>query len=141
MIHRVLVLSSGLPVMAPLAESLPVRPVPEEPGITPVRDYVVDDCCLNISPFLQALPTERLDVTQKRLAGLAPGSSISTAGRRPYLLWVQSPMLLAVLLSPGHQFRTAGVRTGMIRRPRHHHHSFHHKSPAGQNRGARFIFR
>ena len=52
MVFRRLIFSSGLPVMALLAQSLPVALIPEQPLITSMRDHMVDNRGLHVLSFL-----------------------------------------------------------------------------------------
>ena len=55
-----LILPPRLDTVVPVAQGLPVAPVPEELLITTVRDYMVNIRCLHVSAFLHALRTQWL---------------------------------------------------------------------------------
>ena len=50
-----LILPPRLDTVVPVAQGLPVAPVPEELLITTVRDYMVNIRCLHVSAFLHTL--------------------------------------------------------------------------------------
>lgn len=76
MIHRIVVLSPGLPAVAAVAEGLPVGLIPEQRPVPTVRDDVVHVRGLDEATFLPALRTERVR-QEKSLACLLPCGSIA----------------------------------------------------------------
>ena len=77
-ILRVAILRPGLPVMALLAEWLPVVLIPEELLISAVRNDMINYCCLDVSSRLGAFSTKRMNLKEP-FAFLLPLLSVSTA--------------------------------------------------------------
>ena len=97
-----------------LAESLPVRSVPEQLGITTMRYDVVNNCRLRIPTFFQALLAERLHIPEKCFTRLTPSCCVAAAGSGPHLLGVECFVAITVLGSGWHEFRTARMLAGCI---------------------------
>ncbi len=117
-VHRRLIFAPCLLVMAALAESTPVAPVPEQSFITSVRDDVVNDRGLGILAALHALLAERVRL-QKDLAGFLPCPVIASAGSRPYFFRMQWPVQITVLGAGWDQRSATGMLAGHLRFGRH----------------------
>ena len=55
-----LILSPGLPRMAPVAQGLPVAPVPEQFHVATMRNDMIHIRCLHVPAFLHALCAQRV---------------------------------------------------------------------------------
>ena len=84
--------------MVPMAQGLPVAPVPEQLLVTTVWNDVVDVCCLHVPAFLHALYAQRVCL-QEGFSGLTPSISVASSGSAPHFLWVQGFVAITVLLS------------------------------------------
>ena len=103
-----LILSSGLAVMASLAQRTPVAAVPEESLVASVGNDVVHHRSLHVLALLHALDAQRVR-TEKLPAGFLPCSCVSTAGSGPNFLRVHRLVDLTVLGPGGNQRRAAWV--------------------------------
>ena len=77
-IFRIAVLCPGFPVVALLAQCLPVALVPEQVLIPSVRDDMIHNCRFPISAILHASDTERMGI-EILSAGFLPSSAVSSA--------------------------------------------------------------
>ena len=100
------VLCPGLPVMASLAQSLPVVPIPEQDAVTAVGLDMVNHGCFRVPSHRHAFHTERMD-SEVLPACLLPGSPIPAAPSTPDFLRVERFVFFAVLLPGIHQFRAS----------------------------------
>ena len=117
-ILRVTVLTSGFPVVAGLAKSLPVAFIPHQMRITTVRNDMVDySCCCEPSPC-HTLHAQRM-LPQVRLAEPLPLAAVATLGGRRSV-WVQGLVFVAVRTLG--QSRTAGMLARFQCLPRHRRH-------------------
>ena len=117
-ILRVTVLTSGFPVVAGLAKSLPVAFIPHQMRITTVRNDMVDhgrcrEPSLCFAPHTQRMPAE------VRLAQSLPLAAVATLGGRRSV-WVQGLMLCTVQAVC--QIGTAGMLAWFQCLPRHKVH-------------------
>ena len=103
---RIPVLCPGLPVVASLAQRLPVVPVPEQDAVTPVGLDMVNHGCFRVPSHRHAFHTERMD-SEVLPACLLPGSPIPAAPSTPDFLRVERFVFFAVLLPGIHQFRAS----------------------------------
>lgn len=85
MVLRRLILSPRLDAVMPMAQGLPVTPVPEEFMVTTVRGDVVDVSRPDVPTFLHALHAQRVCL-KVLLSGSLPGSSVPSSGSTPYFL-------------------------------------------------------
>ena len=104
-ILRVTVLTSGFPVVAGLAKSLPVAFIPHQMRITTMRNDMVDHGRCREPPPCHTLHAQRM-LPQVRLAEPLPPAAIATLGSRRSV-WVQGLMLCTVQAVC--QIGTAGV--------------------------------
>ena len=118
MIHRRLILSPGLPGMAPVTECLPVAPVPEQFHVTTVRNYMIHIRCLHVPAFLHALRTQRMCL-QEGFSCFPPGCSVASAGSGPYLLWVHGLVPFTIFLPRLYQLCATGMPAWYFRSFRH----------------------
>lgn len=117
-ILRVTVLTSGFPVVAGLAKSLPVAFIPHQMRITTVRNDMVDhgrcrEPSLCLATHTQGMPAE------VRLAEPLPPAAVATLGGRRSV-WVQGLMLCTVQAVC--QIGTAGMLAWFQCLPRHKVH-------------------
>ena len=105
-IHRRLFLSPGLPGVAPVAQGLPVAPVPEQFHVTTVWNYMVHIRRLHVPAFLHALCAQRVCL-QEGFSCFPPGSSVASAGSGPYLLRVHRLVPFTIFLPWLYQLCTA----------------------------------
>lgn len=97
MILGCLILPPRFDTVVPVAQGLPVAPVPEELLITTVRNDVIHVRRLNVPSFLHALYAQRVHL-KVLLPGLSPGSSIASSSSGPYIFRVQCFVTITVLL-------------------------------------------
>ena len=71
---------TGFPIMAALAQRLPVVLIPEQLLIAPVRNHMVDHRCLCEHAVLHALIAQRVALQESR-AGLSPAAVVATGLR------------------------------------------------------------
>jgi len=113
---------NGLFVMATFAERLPVRLIPEEFGITFVRDNVVHNGCGSQYSQDVALGAE-WTLSEKFPPCFAPSGTVAPCGRRTSLAVQFSPFLDAMPLASAvtgiNKRRAAGVSAWMFRGVRH----------------------
>ena len=93
-----LILPPRLDTVVPVAQGLPVAPVPEELLITTVRNDVIHVRRLNVPSFLHALHAQRVCL-KVLLPSPLPSSTVTSAHSRPHLLGVQCFVSVAILLS------------------------------------------
>ena len=117
-VHRRLIFTPCLLVMAALAKGTPVAPVPEQSLIPSVCDDVINDRGLGVLAALHALLAERVRL-QEQPAGLLPRPVIASAGCRPYFLRMQWPVQITVLGAGWDQRSAAGVLAGHLWFGRH----------------------
>ena len=98
MVLRCLILSPSLHAVVPVAQGLPVAPVPEELLITTMRNDVIDIRCLHEPSFLHALHAQRVCL-KVLLPGFLPRTAVASTRSGPYLLGVQYFVTVAILLS------------------------------------------
>lgn len=114
MVYRMGVIPSGLLIVASLIQCLPVRTIPEELRVSLVWNDMVHNrrrCCFS---FLQALLAEWMKC-QELLTLQSPSRTVSFRCSRAALFRMQSFVFLAVLLSGGHEVRTAGMPARNLR--------------------------
>lgn len=112
------IFGESLPVMALLAERLPVILIPEELLISAVRNDVVDDCRLDVSSGLGTFGTQRMCLKEP-LAFSLPGLPVSPDVCRPHLFRVLWSVYLTVLSTGRDKGRAAGMAAGMVRSSGH----------------------
>ena len=117
-VHRRLIFTPCLLVMAALAKGTPVAPIPEQSLITSVWDDVVNDRGLGVLAALHALLAERVRL-QEQPACLLPCSVIASTGCGPYFLRMQWPVQITVLGAGRDQRSAAGVLAGHLWFGRH----------------------
>ena len=71
---------TGFPIMAALAQRLPVVLIPEQLLIAPVRNHMVDHRCRCEPAVLHAFIAQRVALQESR-AGLAPAAVVATGFR------------------------------------------------------------
>lgn len=71
---------TGFPIMASLAQRLPVVFIPEQLLIAPVRNHMVDYRCRCEPAVLHALIAQRVALQESR-AGLSPAAVVATGLR------------------------------------------------------------
>ena len=71
--------ASGLLIMALLAEGFPVRLIPEQPLVSPMRNDVIHHRCRDNFSFRLAESTERM-LLQEQCPGFTPAGIIPTDG-------------------------------------------------------------
>ena len=98
MILRRLVLSPRFHAVVPVAQGLPVAPVPEELLVTTVRNDVIHVRRLHEPSFLHALHAQRLCL-KVLLPGFLPRTAVASARSGTYLLGVHRLVSVAILLS------------------------------------------
>ena len=135
-ILRVTVLTSGFPVVAGLAKSLPVAFVPHQMRITTVGNDMVDHgrCCepsLCFATHTQRMPAEVC------LAEPLPLAAVATLGGRRSV-WVQGLMLRTVQTVC--QIGTAWVLAGLQCLPRHKVHLRIQRKPMWNTTGLSVSF-
>ena len=108
MILRRLILSPGFHTVVPVAQGLPVAPVPEELLITTVRNDVIHVRRLNVPSFLHALYAQRVHL-KVLLPGFLPSAAVPSPRSGPYFLRVQCFVFLTILLPRRHQGCAAGM--------------------------------
>ena len=111
------VFQAGLLIVVCLTQRLPVILIPEQLLISAMRLDMIHHRCFHVSTLNHALNTQWMG-GEELLAGLLPGAAVPTAGRASRFFWVKGAVLIAVLPA-GHQFRTAGMRTGALWSNRH----------------------
>ncbi len=121
MIDRMRILSRCLYIMAVLAQSLPVTPVPEKLLISTMRYDVVNHRSLRVSSVPQTLSAERMAV-KELLRSPLPSTVVASTVCRACLLRVQGLVLCTVLLPMRYEFRTTGMRTWVVWPLRHTRH-------------------
>lgn len=107
-----------LPVMAPLAERLPVVLIPEESLVSPVRHDVIHHRCPDILVRLQTFGAERMN-KQKLSADLVPSAVVSSAGSRVILLRMEWPVSVAVFGSLRDKVRASRMAARSLGLVRH----------------------
>ena len=107
-----------LPIMASLAQGLPVPFIPEQLGIPTVWNTMVNNFRLHVSPFSHASDTQRMCL-QVPFSGFLPLSVITAAGSGPDLFRVQWFVRITVLGSRGNQCSAAGMLAWYVRSARH----------------------
>ena len=117
-ILRVTVLTSGFPVVAGLAKSLPVAFIPHQMRITTMRNDMVDHGRCREPSMCFAPHTQRM-LPQVRLAEPLPLAAVATLGGRRSV-WVQGLVFVAVRTLG--QSRTAGMLARFQCLPRHRRH-------------------
>lgn len=112
-VDRISFLCHRFSVMALLAKTLPVCPVPEQLWITAVRHDVVNHSCSGVSPLFHADNAQwmRLQICSARLL---PPTAVAASGCRPHLFRMQCPVFRTVFLSVWNQSRTAWMLTGCV---------------------------
>ena len=113
-----LILTSGLLVVAALAQRTPVAAVPEQLLITTVRDHMIHDRCLHVFALLHTLLTQRVRL-QELFTGLTPCSVIATTDSGPHFFWVQRLVDFTVFGPGRYQRRAAGMLARDLRFRRH----------------------
>ena len=93
-----LILPPRLDTVVPVAQGLPVAPVPEELLVTTMRNDVIDVRCLHEPSFLHALHAQRVCL-KVLLPGFLPRTAVASARSRPYLFWMHRLVSVAILLS------------------------------------------
>ena len=98
--------------MASLAERLPVRLIPEQPLVTPVRNDVIHNGCRDDLALRLAECTQRM-LLQEESAGLTPAAVVPT-GIRAAAQPVAAPfhMILTEHLTLLAEARTSGIAAG-----------------------------
>ena len=135
-ILRVTVLTSGFPVVAGLAKSLPVAFIPHQMRITTVRNDMVDhgrcrEPSLCLATHTQGMPAE------VRLAEPLPPAAVATLGGRRSV-WVQGLMLCTVQTVC--QIGTAGMLAWFQCLPRHKVHLRIQRKPMWNTTGLSVSF-
>ena len=122
---------SGLPVVAALAQGLPISLIPEQFWIAPVWDDMVDHGCRLQFTLGEALDAERI-AAEKGSSGIAPLAVIAS-GRSPatQAFATQPNMIFAVHLALFAEPRAPGEAAGPFR---FHGHEVHLVSSAGAYR-------
>lgn len=113
------VLSPRFYAVVPVAQGLPVAPVPEELLVTTVRNDMVDVCCLHIPAFLHALYTQWVGL-KVMLPGFLPSATIASTTCTPHFFRMHWLMCLTVFRSIGNQRSAAGMLARRFRTTRHH---------------------
>ena len=105
--------------MASLAERLPVRLIPEQPLVTPVRNDVIHNGCRDDLALRKAEGAQRM-LLQEKSAGLTPATVVST-GIRTAAQPVAAPlhMILTEHLTLLAEARTSGITARPFRFIRH----------------------
>ena len=135
-ILRVTVLTSGFPVVAGLAKSLPIAFIPHQMRITTMRDDMVDHGrCREPSPC-HTLHAQRM-LPQVRLAEPLPLAAVTTLGGRRSV-WVQGLMICTIQTVC--QIGTAGVLAWLLTFPRHKVHLRIQRKPCGVPHGLSVSF-
>ena len=98
MILWCLILSPGLDAVVLVAQGLPVALVPEELGVSTMRNDVVDVGCLHVPPFLHAFHAQWVYL-KVLLPGFLPSSTVSPTRCGPYLFRMHRLVSVAILLS------------------------------------------
>ena len=135
-ILRVTVLTSGFPVVAGLAKSLPVAFIPHQMRITTMRNDMVDHGRCREPSMCFAPHTQRM-LPQVRLAEPLPLAAVTTLGGRRSV-WVQGLMLCTVQTVC--QIGTAGVLTWFQCLPRHKVHLRIQRKPMWNTTGLSVSF-
>ena len=135
-ILRVTVLTSGFPVVAGLAKSLPVAFIPHQMRITTVRNDMVDHSCCREPSLCFATHTQRVPAEIRFAEPLPPAAVSTLSGRRS--VWVQGLMLCTVQTVC--QVGTAGVLTWFQCLPRHKVHLRIQRKPMRNTTGLSVSF-
>ena len=93
-----LILPPRLDTVVPVAQGLPVAPVPEELLITTVRNDVIHVRRLNVPSFLHALYAQRVHL-KVLLPSPLPSSTVTSARCGTYFFWMHRLVSVAILLS------------------------------------------
>ncbi len=107
-----------LPVMAPLAERLPVVLIPEESLVSPVGNDMIHHRRPDILAGLQTFGAERMN-KQELSADLVPSAVVSPAGSRVILFRMQRPVSVAVFGSLRDKVRASRMAARSLRLVRH----------------------
>ena len=135
-ILRVTVLTSGFPVVAGLAKSLPIAFIPHQMRITTVRNDMVDHGRCREPSMCFATHTQRM-LPQVRLAEPLPLAAVTTLGGRRSV-WVQGLMICTIQTVC--QIGTAGVLAWLLTFPRHKVHLRIQRKPCGVPHGLSVSF-
>ena len=93
-----LILPPRLDTVVPVAQGLPVAPVPEELLVTTVRNDVIHVRRLHEPSFLHALHAQRVCL-KVLLPSLLPRTAVASTRSGTYLLGVQYSVTVTILLS------------------------------------------
>ena len=108
MVSWLAVFLTGLPVMARLAQRLPVGLIPEQLHVPSVRFDVVHHRSPHI-PTVRHAPDAQRMCFKKSLAGFLPLTSIAATRCRSCLIRMKGLMPVAVLHTAWYQLRTTGM--------------------------------
>ena len=112
-VDRISVLCHRFSVVALLAKTLPVRPIPEQLWVAAVRHDVVNHSGSGVSPLLHADNAQRMRL-QICSARLLPPAVIAAFGCRSDFFRMQCFVFRTVFLSVWNQCRTTGMLTGCV---------------------------
>ena len=118
---RVVVFSSCFDAVMSVAESLPVVLIPEQDAVTAMRYDVVNVSCLNVSPRLHALNTQRM-CFKVSFSSFVPCAAVTTAACGACILRVKCFVLLTVFRAIRYERRTAGMLAWCVRSAWHGQH-------------------
>ena len=135
-ILRVTVLTSGFPVVAGLAKSLPIAFIPHQMRITTMRNDMVDHGRCRESSLCFATHTQGM-LAEIRLAEPLPLAAVATLGGRRSV-WVQGLVFVAVRTLG--QSRTAGMLARFQCLPRHKIHLRIQRKPMRNTTGLSVSF-
>ena len=112
------ILPCRLHTVVPVAERLPVAPVPEQFRIPAMGNHMVHIGGFHIHSLLHTFHTERMDF-QETFPLPLPGFPVATGSGRPYFLRMHSLVLLTILRSGRNKVRTPWMPAGDVRLSRH----------------------
>ena len=119
---RSAVLISGLLIVMPLTQRLPVVCVPEQPLIPTVRNDVIDYRCLGVATLFLTHHAQWVRSKVSRPSFL-PGTVITSGSRRPDFLRMEGFVLCAVFLPGLNQLSASWMTTWNLRSVGHLHSS------------------
>ena len=105
--------------VVPVAQGLPVAPVPEELLITTMWNNVVHIRCLHEPAFLHALHAQRVCL-QEGFSGFLPSATIASTTCTPHFFRMHWLMCLTVFRSVRNQCGATGMAARRFRAAGHH---------------------
>ena len=118
---RVVVFSSCYDSVMSVAESLPVVLIPEQDAVAAMRYDMVNVSCLDVSPRLHALNTQRM-CFKVSFSSFVPCAAVTTAACGACILRVKCFVLLTVFRAIRYERCTAGMLAWCVRSAWHGQH-------------------